>query len=468
MAKTKPRATIMVADGAGGMMKVEDRRFEKGDWPIQFQVPEGDQADTWMSYVVAECRKRGGSSSGIQQLEARENSGTLTINNGRPGEQQLAVVWERKRGGPINVCARSSGTANFPAPEAQKFFDQANEQCAARVTERVYWWYQLSYDGPRWLGELWLDDTLRLGPPSRQDDTALNGPRIIIVNAMVDCINPGDVSFVFQQDLRELSAFLSVVMRRYVRVPEQGRAWTSVSGASAAECAVRNLGYLEADGHQTMPPRGASRSMPLRATDLPADGLTTEQSLRADVVELWTLYRGLTAEKRRQFLRAATKWQEALMHWSEKDTLSFALMVVACEALKPSDPEFSEHNIYQLIEALLGKPVADRLRQRPFPAQWVRSSHLHAGEFHGSELIRTALMSSYQDPNFDEARRELTRITPTAIIEWLKRGGEFPMAVRKRNKTLRRLVRDYALIILPVAIAVGVCVGWIARIFWYE
>ena len=77
-------------------------------------------------------------------------------------------------------------------------------------------------------------------------------------------------------------------------------------------------------------------------------------------------------------------------------------------------------------------------------------------------------MSSYQDPSFDEARRELTRITPTAIIEWLKRGGEFPMAVRKRKKTLRRLVRDYALIILPVAIVVGVCVGWIARIFWYE
>jgi hypothetical protein len=49
MAKTKPRAAIMVADGAGGMTKIEDRRFETGDWPIQFQVPEGDQADTWMS-----------------------------------------------------------------------------------------------------------------------------------------------------------------------------------------------------------------------------------------------------------------------------------------------------------------------------------------------------------------------------------------------------------------------------------
>ena len=74
------------------------------------------------------------------------------------------------------------------------------------------------------------------------------------------------------------------------------------------------------------------------------------------------------------------------MHWSEKDTFSFALMVVACEALKPSDPEFTKHNIYQVIEALLGKLIADRLRQHPFPAQWVRSSQLHAGEFHGSEL----------------------------------------------------------------------------------
>jgi hypothetical protein len=38
MAKTtrsKSKATFMVADGTGGMMKVEDRRFERDDWPIK-------------------------------------------------------------------------------------------------------------------------------------------------------------------------------------------------------------------------------------------------------------------------------------------------------------------------------------------------------------------------------------------------------------------------------------------------
>jgi hypothetical protein len=468
MVKAKPRATIMVADGTGGLVKVEDRRFEKGNWPIQFQVRQGEEADTWMSYLAAECHRRDWSSVGVSQIEAPENSGSLTVNAGGP-ERQLSVVWERKRGGPIEIRARSSGVAEFPVAEAQEFFDQVNARCAARTTESVYWWYQLSYDGLPWCGELWLDDTLRLGPPSRQDDTALRGPRIVIVNALVDCINPGHVSFVFDQFLRELSAFLSVVMRSYVCVPKQGRAWTWPSGPSAApECAIRNLGYMETNGHATMPTRGRIRSIPLRAADLRADGAATEESLRDDVVELWTLYRRLTSEKRRQFLRAAIKWQEALMHWSEKDTFSFALMVVACEALKPSDPEFTEHNIYQVIEALLGKLIADRLRQHPFPAQWVRSSHLHAGEFHGSELIRTAFMSSHQDPSFDEARRELTRITPAAIIEWLKRRGEFTMPIRKRRKTLRRMLRDYAAIVLPVAIALGIGVGWIARMLSYE
>ena len=30
----------MVADGGGGMAKVQDRRFETGDWPIRFVVPK--------------------------------------------------------------------------------------------------------------------------------------------------------------------------------------------------------------------------------------------------------------------------------------------------------------------------------------------------------------------------------------------------------------------------------------------
>ena len=30
---------MMVADGAGGLLEVADRRFDRGEWPISFQVP---------------------------------------------------------------------------------------------------------------------------------------------------------------------------------------------------------------------------------------------------------------------------------------------------------------------------------------------------------------------------------------------------------------------------------------------
>jgi hypothetical protein len=65
------------------------------------------------------------------------------------------------------------------------------------------------------------------------------------------------------------------------------------------------------------------------------DGNVTEEMLPADVADLWVAYTALTADQHRQFLQAAAKWQEALTHWRERSTLSFALMVVACEALKP-------------------------------------------------------------------------------------------------------------------------------------
>ncbi len=58
---------------------------------------------------------------------------------------------------------------------------------------------------------------------------------------------------------------------------------------------------------------------------------------------------------RAKFLQVAAKWQEAHMHWQDRDTLSFTLMVVACEALKPHGTDFKDHTIYEVIEALLGK-----------------------------------------------------------------------------------------------------------------
>jgi hypothetical protein len=110
------------------------------------------------------------------------------------------------------------------------------------------------------------------------------------------------------------------------------------------------------------------------------------------------LFRFLNAEHRLQFLQAAAKWQEAMIHWQDRPSLSFALMAVSCQALKPSDSD-ERQNCYDVIEALLGKPTVDRIRQNSFPAQQMRSTHLHSGEFHGSELIMMDFMRTYRDPS---------------------------------------------------------------------
>src|SRR5207302_1365623 len=104
-----------------------------------------------------------------------------------------------------------------------------------------------------------------------------------------------------------------------------------------------------------------------------------------DVADLWAAFSGLTTDMRQQFLQVAAKWQEACIHWPERSTLSFVLMVVACEALKPPGPQFRDHNVYHIAEALLGKASAEQLQEHWFRPQDVRNSHLHSGEFRSSE-----------------------------------------------------------------------------------
>src|SRR5205807_8418312 len=108
-------------------------------------------------------------------------------------------------------------------------------------------------------------------------------------------------------------------------------------------------------------------------------GRDTEQFLPSDVAELWTVYRGLTADQRGRFLQAGAKWQEAFMNSSERSTLSFALLVVACEALKPSERKYRDHNIYHVVEALLGKTIAEQLLAHWIRPQDIRKAHLHSG-----------------------------------------------------------------------------------------
>ena|GEM_PF-1863754 len=420
---------------------LQDRRFEQANWPISFEI-SSEEADSWFSYLYAECARRGWSSGGMAQIESKENSGSLTVNSGGTRQAQLAIVWERRRNGPLKVRAKSAGPSEFPRGEADKLFDEVNRKCLARVTERIYRRSHLFYDGLAWRGELWLDDTLRLAPPTLQYEEALCGPRVILIDALIDCAGPSQSYHSFNRKLRDLSAFLSVVLGTRVHLPQNCQTWTFSQGL--ADCAVRSVGYFEPVNPESMPSRGTTASVPFKQIDRPdwslsgIDGTTNELAVPADIVDLWERYSALPDDRRRDFLQAAANWQEAIAHWGEERTLSFALMVVACEALKPSEQHYKDHNIYSVIEALLEKETADRLQEQWFRPQNVRNAHLHRGEFHASEMLHDMMTSSYQDPTFDQAHRELWKITQAAIIAWLRLGGEFTMPPLQRRDGSRR------------------------------
>jgi hypothetical protein len=465
MAKTKPKAQIKVADGRGGMVSVRDRRFENSrDWPIKLDVSK-EQAETWLEYFLAECDARGWSSNGISQLEAKENSGTINVNSGSNDKPELSIVWERRRVAELHIRARSEGTQTLPDTDLQQLFNRVDARCRSGAQVHAHECWHLEFEGLPWQGEFWLDDTLRLGPPSRQYTSAMYGPRAVIVDGVVTCIRLGTASETFQRQLRELSMFLSVVMGTAVRVTDNGRqAWTWKAGA--ADCEVRSVGYWDQQYSTEMPIRGACASIPLRHVSRPdfaerglEDQTLGQASLPSDMHELWESYRGLTADRRQQFLQAAAKWQEALSHWSDRDTLSVALAVVACETLKPREPVFRNSNIYDVVRALLGQSAAQRLDLGWFRAQSVRNSHLHAGEFLGSELMRAAMNSNFEDPTFDQARRSLMPVAREAIIEWLRRGGDYSIAPpKKRRSSLLDQVRRHALT-LPAAVGLAFILG---------
>ena len=103
--------------------------------------------------------------------------------NGRP---LLEITWERKRDRPMKVRARLASQSRLSLTEAGQFFEEVNESCRSAVTEPIY-----VRGGLAWRGELWLDDKTRLAPPSLQDETAAIGPRLVHVDALLDCIgNP--------------------------------------------------------------------------------------------------------------------------------------------------------------------------------------------------------------------------------------------------------------------------------------
>ncbi len=461
MAKAKAKAVIRVADGFGGMVRVTDQRFEQ-DWPVSFDIPN-EKAGTWLLYLSDEIEKRGLSASGIGQLEATESSGSQSIRERSTGTLKMTVVWERKRDRPMRVRARSetkSGT-----DEVRAFLDRVTERQAQGATSRFFQAWHLCYDGLPWRGELWLNDALLLAPPSQQYERAKSGPRAVLVYAMVDGINLADARSTFEIKLRELSVFLSVIMGRRVGVSRNGgtQAWTWSAGPDGhAECDVRQVGYSEPRLAREMPRRGEADPIPLEPVKRPhfplagIDSTRDEVVFPSDILDLWTAFERLAPEKRRQFLQAGNLWQAALsLAWPDYKTTRFALMVGACEALKPLGPEYKEHNIYHVVEGLLGAPYTAKLREDWFRPQDVRNAHLHRGEFRGSEFAHNASDQPFHDPTFDEATSVLGQITQAALIAWLGTRGSPVLPPLEERRSWRRAFKRHSM----AAIALGVGVG---------
>jgi len=369
----------------------------------------------------------------------------------------------------LRLRAGSIGEPAFPVPEAQAFLDQVTNACRSALKECVRVRGQLVYDGPPWRGELWLTDSLRLGPPSKQDESALWGSRVIVVDAVVGAIDRHDAASVSQVLLRDLSVFLTLVQRTSVTVEVSGRrGWTwTVGPTGQIESEVRQIGYQETDLSPEMPIRGSSTAVPaapVQRPDFSHGGLTPgvrEQQVPADILELWRAFVELQPDRRDQFRKAGSLWQLALSLPYDYQTTKFSLMVVACEALKPQAREYRRYNIYDVIGALLGAGVAAVLRQDWFRPQEARSAHLHTGEFLGSEFIERVMMSSFQDPTFDHAARTLWRVGSAALTEWLRRGGAVVMPPLNRRRTWRRMLKERALTIGLIATVVGMVIGFV-------
>jgi hypothetical protein len=271
MPKRKTQVAIHVGDGAGGMAPVTDLRFDSATWPVQFVVPAAE-ADYWMAHLNAECSERGWQTSALSQLDADENSGTIVASTGIVGQSPtLEIVWERARGGPLNVRAQLGGTPALTLDAADGLLDAVRARSQTRTQTRIHRRGQLTYEGLPWRGEFWLTKALRLGPPSKHASW-LVAPQVIIVDAEVEGIGWQGAAATFEVLLRELSIFLNVVVGINTTVERGGWVWTHDANEAGeiTACELRPLGYWETTSQPGMAQPGVVRPIPLRHVQRPA------------------------------------------------------------------------------------------------------------------------------------------------------------------------------------------------------
>jgi hypothetical protein len=443
--KQKSSATVSVADGAGGLRLVVDHRFDADGWPISVSIRAAD-AEKWMAYLDAELTARGWSSSGIGQIDVQENSGSLTVQLGLgQASSAIDVVWEKTRGGDLNIRARPGGDPTASLELVHELFAKVADRLRTGLTDLEHRRTWLVYDGLAWNGEIWLTDALRLGPPSRFPDS-LFGPQVVIVDAIVEGIGSHGLSAKFQQMLREIRLFLSPVLGLHVRNVQSELDWVPDINErnEYVDCRLRPIGYVEIGAPPEFPMRGSAPPITLETVARPGLGRRgiwlgedRAQRIPHDIEELWRSFVGLPDLLKQQFLNACNAYDIAQSLWPAHQTAYATFLVVACEALKPAGKGHEKANMYDVVRSLIDAPTAQTLRGlRPAP-QGVRNQHLHRGALAVDEIAPLLFGDPFQDPSFREMIAALSPLTRVCLIEWLRRGGKYKVSGLTRSEAPR-------------------------------
>lgn len=432
MANKNSGAQLRVADGTGGLRGVEDHRFDETPWPIELRV-EAEDAQAWMAHVTAEAETRGWSSASLGQLDAAQNSGSLTLHlTPGPAGPTIDVAWEKRRDAHLEARLRPGGD---PAPDLDLVhgFVRAVE---ARVRERrvdtKHRRGVLLYQGLPWKGELWLTDTLRLGPPSRFAP-ALHSTQAVVVDAQMSGIGWQGVHGNFYRLLREMRLVLSPILGVHLGTESSsGQSWVPEfdDQHKLIDCRIRATGYWEGWLPDGFPSPGAAPPidrLPMRE-ELARLGIpATQQTIRVpeEVESLWRAFGALPDRLKHQFLNACNAFSIANDLWPDQRTACAAFLVVTCEALKPTGRRYRKANVYDVIASLGGEAIATELRGQAVSPQQTRSEHFHRGVLVADDLPNMLFGDPFSDPSFDTMLRDLWRVTRVCLVLWLSRGGRY-------------------------------------------
>lgn len=436
MAKKKSGVTFSTPDGAGGMRVVSDHRFDPDQWTIKTTIP-ASKSEEYMAHLNAAAETRGWSISGLGQLNQHESTGSLTLHvvTGQSNES-IYISWGKARGGSLSILARATQIGAATDQVAVEFFGEVDSRLRSGKTESTHRRYWLMYDGLPWKGELWLNDRLRLGPPSRFPDTVF-GPQAVIVDAMVNGIGRAGIQGEFHRILRDIRLILSPILGIHLERAQWLQTWVPEIDTmnQITGCRIQPVGYTEIGAITGFPVRGSEPAISLEQITRPGLGTygieigETELQVPADIEQLWQKFNRLSPELKTQFRGACNAYSLAQPMW-HTDRTSFVLyLVVACEALKPAGRQYDKLNIYDVVATFAGTQTAIDLRDLNISPQSVRSKHVHRGILAEDIYSDISLNDPFADPTFDSMVRMLAQLTRICLIEWLRARGS-PRFVR--------------------------------------